>query len=656
MSPRSIRPAISFCLGFACLSGTSARAQVITFEDASAAIPFAHQSGAFGGDGVAGACWFDFDGDGNLDLFLTNGKTQPNALFKGDGSGGFTDVAVAAGVADGVGYCGVIAADIDNDGYQDIFLTGDGGVGGTGDTRVKLYRNRGDGTFQDITLSSGIGGQVTTLAAAFADIDGDGYLDLFICAPGSLTTVTQDRNKLYLNNGDRTFTDISASSGVDTDLGACACFFSDVNDDGWIDLIVADCNDVHFAPTPIELFLNNGDSTFTEVGAAAGLGAGGFWMGFGPADYDNDGDIDIFVTNLGGPGNRAELYSNDGDGTYTAVGASANADLLKFGWGAAFHDFDNDGWADIFYAGGLPGNFENNPGRLLYNNGDQTFTPIAAQLPVDMSGYASGVAAGDYDNDGFLDLVVAREPTPSHPNGQPHLLHNLGTTGGWVRIVLVGTVSNRDAVGARVRVTAGGLTQTKEIYAGSSFASMDSQWLLFGLGAQPGTDGIEVRWPGGLVETFSDASSGQTIQLVEGQGCEAGTNFCTSTPNSTGSPATIWASGSCFVSMADFELSAGPVAGEPGLFFYSPDVVNGGAGIPWGDGSLCIGPTSLFRLPLLAPGGAPVMTHSLDYGSLPSGGQVVAGSTWYFQAWFQDPASAGLPWNLSDGVGLTFRP
>lgn len=167
---------------------------------------------------------------------------------------------------------------------------------------------------------------------------------------------------------------------------------------------------------------------------------------------------------------------------------------------------------------------------------------------------------------------------------------------------------------------------------------MDSQSLLFGLAAQPGTEGIEVRWPGGLVETFADASAGQTLLLIEGQGCEEAALICNSTANSTGPPATIWTSGSCFVGLNDFELIAGPVAGEPGLFFYSADVVASGAGIPWGDGVLCIGPTSLFRLPPVAPGGASEMTYTVDFGSLPPGGQVAAGSTWYFQAWFQDSA------------------
>ncbi len=497
----------------------------VSFENVTALLgDFEHQSVGFGGDGLAGAAWFDFDNDGDLDLFVTNGKSHANALFENDGKGGFTDIAEAAGVANGLGNSGVIAADIDNDGLQDLFLTGDGGLGGAGDSPVKLYHNEGGGVFTDITMLSGVVGGVTTLSAAFADIDNDGFLDLFITAPGSLATQTQHANTLYHNNGDLTFTDISAASGVDTALGACATFFSDYNGDGWIDLFVADCNNINLLPTPIELFENQGDLTFCEVSAEVGLSPGGFWMGVGPADFDLDGDLDFFVTNIA---NGHRLYRANRDATYTDIGAAAGVRFHEFGWGCSSRDLDNDGYPDIFFAGSLPfppfniiGPGLGNPGTLLFNNQAGAFVEWTSTFPVNLSSrFTSGVAAGDYDNDGFPDLFVAVSAWADEA-GQPLLVRNLGNDNGAVTIRLQGTVSNRDAVGARVEVTAGGMTQLQEIYAGSSFLSMDSQWLTFGLGANSGTEQISVRWPSGLVETFPNASAGETVLLVEGNGAD----------------------------------------------------------------------------------------------------------------------------------------
>ena len=508
----------------------------VSFADVSALLgDFEHQSVAFGGDGLGGAVWFDFDNDGDLDLFVTNGKGHANALFENDGKGGFTDVAEAAGVANGLGNSGVVAADIDNDGLQDLFLTGDGGFGGTGDSPVKLYHNEGGGVFTDITEDSGVVGAETTLSAAFADIDNDGFLDLFITAPGSLATHTQHANKLYRNNGDLTFTDISAGSGVDTALGACATFFSDYNGDGWIDLFVANCNNVNFMPTPIELFVNQGDLTFCEVSVEVGLSPGGFWMGVAPADFDRDGDLDFFVTNIG---NGHRLYrANPGD-TYTDISVAAGVRFHEFGWGCTSRDLDNDGYPDIFFAGSLPfppfniiGPGLGNPGTLLINDQAGAFDEWTSTFPVNLSSrYTSGVAAGDYDNDGFQDLFVVVSAW-ADDTGHPLLVRNLGNDNGAVTIRLEGTVSNRDAVGARVEVTVGGMTQLQEIYAGSSFLSMDSQWLTFGLGAHSGTEQITVRWPSGLVEVFPNASAGETVTLVEGGGADP----CPADLNSDGS-------------------------------------------------------------------------------------------------------------------------
>ncbi len=492
----------------------------VAFEDVSDLVDFPAKSLTVGGNSQLGAAWLDYNNDGWLDLYLANGCNLDNGLFHNNGDGTFSDVATDAGVTNGRGTDGVIAADIDNDGFQDLFLTGEGGFEGGCLRPVVLYHNNGDGTFTDITESSNIVGPSSQFSAAMADIDNDGFLDLFITGSGPQNG-NGPPNRLYRNNGDLTFTDISASSGVNTDRGACAAFFTDVNNDGFVDLHVANC--VPFFPAERnEFFVNNGDLTFTERAVDAGLGATGYWMCVAPGDYDNDGDIDHFVSNLGARfGFFHALLRNNGDNTYTDVARQAGAANFEFGWGGTMMDFDNDGYTDIFFAGSDPafaiGPGNGNPGTMLFNNGDGTFANHTSDMPTNLASRStSGLAAADYDNDGFVDIVVAAEAYRSDPGG-PTIFHNLGNDNHWLTIKLRGTVSNRDAVGARVRVTAGGMTRTKEVYAGMSFLSQDSMWLTFGLGSSSTAETVEVRWPLGLVETINDVSSGQAITLVEGE-------------------------------------------------------------------------------------------------------------------------------------------
>ena len=513
----------------------------VVFEDVSDRLDFCRGSVASGGDGLGGAAWLDYNNDGFLDLFLANGKENPNALFRNNGDGTFTNVAAEAGVENGLGNTGVLAADFDNDGFKDLFLAGDGGVTGTGQSPVQLYHNNQDGTFTDITPQSGITSPPSAMDLTAGDIDNDGFLDLFIAAPGLFGT--QHRSKLYRNNGDLTFTDISTSAGVDVRVGACAAVFTDYDRDGWIDLMIVTCLGSRNSNV---LFRNNGDLTFTDVAAQAGIRVPGAWMGIGLADYDNDDDIDLFVTNFGETNDPNILFESNGDGTYVSgdVAAAAGVGTLEFGWGCTFTDFDNDGYADIFFAGSLPSVLNQgrgNPGRMLFNNRDGTFTDASAPscsggrsrrasssgeasteciraVPVDLSNqWTSGVAQGDFDNDGFADIVVVVEPVAGG-SCRPVLLRNLGNENHWVTIRLVGTTSNRDAVGAQVRVVAGPLRQIKEVYAGTSFLSTESPWLTFGLADQESTDSVKVTWPSGLVEQFANISTGQTVTLVEGQG------------------------------------------------------------------------------------------------------------------------------------------
>lgn len=529
------RVTLSAALIGTALSGAVAAEPPIAFEDASAEIPFFSRSTEFGGTGVVGAVWFDADRDGAVDLFLPNGPGLANALYRNQGDGTFVDRAAAAGLAASFGAGGGLAADLDNDGFQELLLTSDANYfNPAGETRLGLFRNHGDGTFTDVTAAAGITGPSSNFSAAAADVDNDGDLDLFLTAAGSLVTAETERNRIYRNDGGLRFTDVSAGSGVDTELGACVATFSYYDADPWIDLFVGNCNDQIGRILPLQLFRNNGDFTFTDVAAAAGLTDLGFWMGLAFGDSDNDGDTDIFVSNGGDapplgpfPHNYPHgFYRNNGDGTYTNLAAALDLGSYRWTWGNAMKDFDNDGHLDLFFTGALPSPFapvfigpggEANPGVLWANDGQGGWTDISATLPYDFRrDFSSGVAAGDYDADGFEDLLVMVTSAPPYAgNGQPVLLHNVTRNGnGWLQVRTLGTASNRDGVGARVTVRAGGLTQMREVYAGSSLASMHSQTLTFGLGSHREAT-VDVLWPSGYRNRLDRVAAGSDTVIPE---------------------------------------------------------------------------------------------------------------------------------------------
>ncbi len=490
-------------------------------------------------EGLGGAAWLDYNNDGLLDLFITNGAGHPNALFRNNGDGTFTDVAAQAGVANGLGNSAVAAVDIDNDGCVDLFLVGEGAVAGVSETPNNLYINNCDGTFTDITAQSGIDSFPSGAMAAFGDINNDGFVDLFITGPGNIRFAQPQANRLFLNNGNRTFTNISHSAGIDSNLGACAVGFSDFNDDGLADIFVANCNGFSgpfkVVTTPFELFRNNGNLTFTDVAPQVGLAKLGFWMSVSFGDYKRDGNIDVFSANVGAFPPRFRfphaLFRNNGDHTYTDAGSQAGVANWEFGWGTSFADFYNNGHEDLFAVGSLPiehfgliGPGVASPGRLFKNNGDGTFTNVQAFGLENQ--YTSGVAVGDFNNDGFPDVVVVKTKfdldVRGHRltgDGHPLLLKNVGNSNSWITVRLIGTESNRCAIGARVTVTAGGVSQVKEVYAGSGFHSTNSPWLTFGLG-NVGRADIQVTWPSGLKEIFRNVSARQTVTLVEEDGEE----------------------------------------------------------------------------------------------------------------------------------------
>ena len=553
-------------------SGKSFGSSGMRFDDKSALLDFRRG----GGEGLGGAAWLDYDRDGDLDLFITNsqnvgnlGPRFENGLFRNNNDGSFTDVSEQAGITNGLGNTCVVVGDLDNDGYPDIVLCGDGNaVAPFIHSPVKVYRNQQDGTFLDISWKSRIRSGGTEWGAALADINNDGYLDLFIASPGHIPFVRgfgggrAHPNKLYLNNGDLTFTDISQSAGI-TGLyvdeatgitasdGACAVGFSDYDVDNLVDIIVANCNAFKVGQriygkellraTPFNLFRNNGDHTFTDVATEAGLDTLGFWMAMTFGDFNNDGHIDFFSTSTGTASDLLyphALMRNNGDGTFIDITDNELAET-PFSWGATAADFDNDGDLDLFKAGSLPAfgviDSDASPGEFFRNEGgNRGFVADLDATDIDLSmDNVSGVAQGDFNGDGFPDVVVIRSAFQTSlppfynfdfdiPNGQPVLLQNKGNSNGWLTIRPVGTASNSMGIGARIEVFSPSnpqFRQVREVRAGSSFASSESPWPTFGLGPFPVSNySVRVSWPSGLVEVFTSVRSRQVFEVVEGTG------------------------------------------------------------------------------------------------------------------------------------------
>ncbi len=520
------------------LVGTVALAQdsTVLFTDESAVINFDHGSNDIGGNGLAGAAWFDYDKDGDLDAFITNGLQRDNGLFRNNGDGSFTNVAQQAGVTNGLGNAAVIAADFDNDGDSDLFLTGEQGRGnGWTQQPVKMYRNMGNGSFQDVTAQSGITGPAAHRTASAADIDNDGLLDLVI-AGNTMSAI--EPNRVYQNLGGMNFQDITATAGLDRLQSSCASMFSDYDNDGDQDFFTVGCT----TAIPLNLFRNNGQGSFTDVTQAAGFNTNALHMGLCGADYDHDGDIDVFATNYSSTRTNLPhaLYRNNGDSTFTDVAVQAGVAAHEFAWGCSFTDLDNDGWDDLFFTGALDtvcqpgvsgcpdldtiGPGEGNPGSLFFGSSDGQFDELSEQLPIDLTNdYSSAVVHGDFDSNGFSDILIVREQVPAH-NGRPEtsgkaiLLKNQGNTNNWAALDLVGTQSNRDAIGARVFLHAQELSQSKEVYAGSSHLSTESRRLTFGLGNKTSVTGVVVQWPSGSSELFSGIGVNALTVLVEGEG------------------------------------------------------------------------------------------------------------------------------------------
>lgn len=472
--------------------------------------------------GWPGAALFDYDGDGDLDIYITNGDGSPNALFRNElvpvGQLQFVEVASQAGVATRVPSHGVAYGDVDNDGDEDLYVTVDG--------PNVLYRNNGDGTFTDVTARAGVAGspEANSSAALFADFDLDGFLDLFVAnfLPFDAYLRGERRpapNRLYRNDGDGTFTDVTTEVGGVGELPSWAAIASDFDGDGDLDLLVGN------SEGPLQIFRNElrprGELRFTDVTETAFGATRGAWMGLAAGDYDKDLDLDYYVTNVGVEFEGDPLYPdplhvllrNSGDGTFRDVGGAAGVARWEFGWGTAFLDYDHDGDLDLYFAGNFgPTGKLGNPSHLFHNNGADSprrFTDVARRVGIALEGRDSrGVAVGDIDQNGFLDILVVnaalRQPDGTVRPGVPALYLNEGNEGHWLKVKLIGTQSNRDAIGARVIVRAGPLVQMREKSAGGSFLSQGSPILHFGLGNVLRVDELEVRWPGGRIQIVRD--------------------------------------------------------------------------------------------------------------------------------------------------------
>jgi hypothetical protein len=534
-------------------------ASSITFKDitAAAGIRFTHNNGAFGkkylpetmGPGVA---FIDYDNDGWPDIFLVNGMEWPGhegkrstpKLYHNNHDGTFTDVTHKAGLDVEMFGMGVAVGDYDNDGYDDLFVTAYG--------QNRLFHNNGNGTFTDVTAKAGLSGvSEFSTSAAFVDYDRDGKLDLVVgnyvqwSIEGDLYCTLDGKSKSYCtpesykgtavrlwhNKGNGTFEDVTQKAGLgeptSKTLGIAVL---DYDQDGWPDLLLS--NDTQ----PNKLYRNNGNGTFTEKAVVAGVayaedGVARAGMGVDAADYDHSGYPSLLITNFSNQ--MISLYHNEGKGLFVDEAPRSEigrASLLTLGFGCFFFDYDLDGWPDVLVANGhIDPDIQRVQTNVKYamaphlfrNEGGRKFSEVTKAMGAGLNVplVARGAAYADVMNDGRLDLLIGTN------GGATHLFRNVAADGAAanrsVRIKLVGTKSNRDGIGATVRLTAGGVTQTEMMRSGSSYLSASELALTFGLGQGEKAEAVEIRWPSGQIEKLENIAAGQTVTVTEAKGITA---------------------------------------------------------------------------------------------------------------------------------------
>ena len=497
----------------------------------------------------SGGGFLDYDGDGDVDIYLLNGSPLPgsaktrepptNALYRNDGEGRFTAISAVAGVDHAGWGMGMAAADVDNDGDADLYVTNFG--------RNVLFRNNGDGTFVDVTDEAGVAAGGWSTSAAFGDMDGDGFVDLYLCRYVDFRMENHkfcgnpakdlksychpdvydvEPSILFRNNADGTFSDVTKEAGVHVsdDGKSLGVVWGDYDNDGDADIYVANDSMRNF------LFQNDGKGKFEDVTLLAGVGysedgqtqAG---MGTDFADYDGDGWLDVISVHLDFEYNA--LYRGGASGVFTDVSYNsgvAEPSLNFVGFGAFFTDYDNDSYIDLFVGNGhiidnihLFNSVSTYRERnfMFSNRGNGVFEEIGLQLgeALAVQNVVRGASAADYDQDGDEDILV------NVSGGAPQLLRNdRGNRNGWLALQLVGRESNRSAVGARVIVRVGGRTLIKEVKAGVSFLSQGGLELIFGLGDAAAADNVQIRWPTGELMDLGVAVSGAHLTVLEGVG------------------------------------------------------------------------------------------------------------------------------------------
>ena len=537
------------------LSMAPAPASSIQFRDITlqAGIRFVHNNGAFGekylpetlGPGVA---FIDYDNDGWPDIFLVNGMDWPGhvrqhstpKLYHNNHDGTFTDVTHKAGLDIEMYGMGVAVGDYDNDGYDDLFVTALG--------QSHLFHNNRNGTFADVTQKAGLAGvSEFSSSAAWVDYDKDGRLDLVVgnyvqwtpetdiyctldgksksyCTPESYKGTSV---RLWHNRGDGTFEDATRKAGLfDASSKTLGIAVLDYDNDGWPDLFFA--NDTQ----PNKLYRNNGNGTFTEKGVIAGVafsedGVARAGMGVDAADYDRSGATGLLVSNFSNQ--MLSLYHNEGKGLFVDAAPASEvgrASLLTLGFACFFFDYDLDGWPDIFVADGhidpeiskvQPNEKYAEPPHLFRNLGNGKFQETTQSVGAAFAAprVARGAAYADINNEGRLDLLVATN------GGRPVLFHNEGVTNNSLRIKLVGTNSNHDGIGAVVRLTTSGGTQSQMLRSGSGYLSASELVLTFGLASAKQAESIEIRWPSGQLDRLTNVPAGATVTVTEGKGITA---------------------------------------------------------------------------------------------------------------------------------------
>jgi len=524
------------------------------FRDVTAAagIKFVHNNGAYGkkylpetlGPGVA---FIDYDNDGWPDVFLVNGMDWPGhatkhstpKLYHNNHDGTFTDVTHKAGLDVEMFGLGVTVGDYDNDGYDDLFVTAYG--------QSHLFHNNGNGTFTDVTQKAGFGGvKEFSTSAAWVDYDKDGWLDLVVAnyvtwSPEADLYCTMDGKsksyctpesykgasiRLWHNNGDGTFSDVTKQAGLyEPTSKTLGIAILDFDNDGWPDILIS--NDTQ----PNKLYRNNGNGTFTEKAVVAGVafsedGVARAGMGVDTADYDRSGNTSLMITNFSNQ--MISLYHNEGRGLFVDEAPRSEvgrASLLTLGFGCFFFDYDLDGWPDILVVNGhidpdiqkVQANVKYaEPPHLFRNLGKGKFAEVTKTAGAAFATPRVGrsVAYADVYNNGRLDILMST-------NGGPVSLFKnepVGTANHSLRVKLIGTKSNRDGIGAVVRVTTVEGTQTQMLRSGSSYLSASELVLTFGVGQQSKVDAVEIRWPSGQIEKLGATNAGQTVTVTEGKG------------------------------------------------------------------------------------------------------------------------------------------